>query len=182
MNKFLATVNFPKAIADAECKIRDLNEIIGRENISNVDIGRIEKEISETNQQNSVLAEQKLKNSNNGDANLALFRQQASIIAGKKEGTLAKLNAASIELSKFQHLWDEKQAGGQIGSAKKMLAGDEFKRYVSELRGKSTLYKRKKAELSSLSTEYGILSRTKEVHTGIYARLFKGRSRYCRTT
>lgn len=44
-----------------------------------------------------------------------------------------------------------------------MLKGEEFKKYVSELRGKSALYKGKKAELSALSTEYGVLQRTEEV-------------------
>lgn len=43
------------------------------------------------------------------------------------------------------------------------LKGDDFKRYVSELRGKSNIYKRKKAELNELMTEFGILQRTEEV-------------------
>ena len=49
-----------------------------------------------------------------------------------------------------------------------MLKGEEFKKYVSELRGKSALYKSKKAELSALSTEYGVLQRTEEVFLSIY--------------
>ncbi|KAJ3370708.1 Intraflagellar transport protein 81 [Kappamyces sp. JEL0680] len=161
MNKFLATVNIPKSIADAETKIKDLNDIIAREVISEVDIGRIEKEIADTSQINSQLAEQKLKMSSTGDANLALFRQQAAIIAAKKEGTLSKLNAVAEELQTLQQSFGEKAANSASG--KKMLIGDDFKRYVSELRGKSTQFKRKKAELSSISTEHGILQRTKEI-------------------
>lgn len=107
------------------------------------------------------MAEQRLKSSNTGDANLALFRQQASIISAKKEGTLSQLNAVSSELTKLTKLLAEKQSQG--GTGKKMLVGDDFKRYVSELRGKSTLFKRKKAEMSSLATEFGILQRTQEV-------------------
>jgi intraflagellar transport protein 81 len=44
-----------------------------------------------------------------------------------------------------------------------MLEGEDFKRYLSELRGKSTNFKRKKAELSAVDTEYGILQRTEDV-------------------
>ncbi len=161
MNKFLATINLPKALNDAELKVRDLTDIIGRESINDEDIARIEKEISETNQINSQLSEQKMKMSNTGDANLALFRQQASIIAAKKEGTLAKLTAMTSELNEIQSQIKNKQSNP--GANSKMLVGDEFKKYVSELRGKSTNYKRKKAELSSISTELGILQRTKEV-------------------
>lgn len=92
---------------------------------------------------------------------MALFRQQASIISSKKEGTLAQLNEVIEELSKLQKVWNERQEQG--ATSKKMLVGDDFKRYVSELRGKSTLFKRKKGEMSSISTEFGILQRTQEV-------------------
>jgi intraflagellar transport protein 81 len=44
-----------------------------------------------------------------------------------------------------------------------MLQGEDFKKYVSELRGKSTLFKQKKAKISSILTESGILSRTQQV-------------------
>ena len=44
-----------------------------------------------------------------------------------------------------------------------MLRGEEFKRYVNKLRGKSSVYKMKRAELSDLRAEYGILSRTEEI-------------------
>jgi intraflagellar transport protein 81 len=44
-----------------------------------------------------------------------------------------------------------------------MLKGEEFKKYVNELRAKSNVYKTKKLELSSISTELGILNRTIEI-------------------
>ncbi len=40
-----------------------------------------------------------------------------------------------------------------------VLRGDDFKRYVGSLRGKSNSYKKKRAELSDLRSEYGVLSR-----------------------
>ena len=91
---------------------------------------------------------------------MALFRQQASIISAKKEATLTQLNDITEELSKLQKNLAEKP---DQGSKVKLLVGDGLQRYVSELRGKSTLFKRKKAEMSSITTEYGILQRTQEV-------------------
>lgn len=44
-----------------------------------------------------------------------------------------------------------------------MPKGEEMKRYVAELRAKSTVYKKKKAELSAITAEFGILQRTEEV-------------------
>ena len=44
-----------------------------------------------------------------------------------------------------------------------MLKGEEFKRYVNKLRGKSTIYKKKRMELSELQAEVGVLSRTEEL-------------------
>jgi intraflagellar transport protein 81 len=109
------------------------------------------------------LAEHRHKLSAGGDANLALFRKQASIIALKKEGTLATLNAVTKELADVKAEYAKKEANSSNSANSKILLGDEFKRYVSELRGKSTTYKRKKVELSSLIIEHGILARTHDV-------------------
>ena len=47
--------------------------------------------------------------------------------------------------------------GGEV------LREDEFKRYVTKLRTLNTTYKKKKAELSALKAEYGVLARTEEI-------------------
>ena len=44
-----------------------------------------------------------------------------------------------------------------------VLRGEEFKRYVNKLRGRSSLYKRHRAELSALKAEAGVLTRTVEI-------------------
>ena len=48
-------------------------------------------------------------------------------------------------------------------SGETVLRGDDFKRFVSELRAKSNVYKERKAELSDLRAEFGVLSRTAEI-------------------
>lgn len=162
MNKFLATENLPKSIQVATTRLKDLKEIIKKNGLSDVEIGKIDKEISEANQLNSQLAEKTLKSSKTSDANLALFRQQASIIAAKKEATVLKLNTVLEELNMFQDKI-KLQAQTGIKSGQKLLQGEDFQKYVSEIRGKSTIFKRKKQELDAFTLEWGILERTKEI-------------------
>jgi intraflagellar transport protein 81 len=89
---------------------------------------------------------------------LTLFRQQASIISSKKEALIQKLE----ETTKRHAMLHVKK---ETGSAQ-ALNGDDFKRYVSELRGKATTFKLKKSEMASLIVEQGVLSRTDEVLIG----------------
>jgi intraflagellar transport protein 81 len=57
----------------------------------------------------------------------------------------------------------EKRNELQSFSGDVVLRGDDFKRYVASLRGKSNSYKKKRAELSDLRSEYGVLSRSLEI-------------------
>ena len=44
-----------------------------------------------------------------------------------------------------------------------VLKGEEFKKYVDRLKGRTVVYKQKRAELLALKSEHGILSRTLEI-------------------
>ncbi len=44
-----------------------------------------------------------------------------------------------------------------------ILRGEDFKRYVNQLRGKSNVYKARRSELAELKAEAGVLARTAEV-------------------
>ena len=57
----------------------------------------------------------------------------------------------------------EKAAQVQSFAGETILRGDEFKRYVTALREKSNIYKGKKADISDLKAEYGVLERTIEI-------------------
>ena len=57
----------------------------------------------------------------------------------------------------------EKQDQLKQFSGEEILRGEEFKNYINNLRTKSSFYKLKRAELSDLRAEYGVLSRTQEI-------------------
>jgi len=44
-----------------------------------------------------------------------------------------------------------------------VLRGDDFKRYVTKLRGRSSVYKRYRSQLSALKAEAGVLTRSLEI-------------------
>ncbi|KAJ3103095.1 Intraflagellar transport protein 81 [Phlyctochytrium planicorne] len=163
MNKYLATENLPKAIEDAKQNIRDLNKVLNEPPLMESDFLRLDAEIKELSDVTAKLAEKRLIKNNSGDDKLALFRQQATIIARKKEGTAQRLAIVTEQVTKLKEELEKKEDQLKSAAGSKVLRGEEFKRYVSELRGKSNIYKRKKAELSELTGEFGILQRTDEI-------------------
>ena len=116
---------------------------------------------------------------NENEHNLfANFIFQAAIIARKKESTAEKLNDARNELSATEEEISEKRQQVQSFAGETVLRGDDFKRYVASLRGKSNTYKKKRAELSEYRAEFGVLSRTLELIQGKNERLQQSLSRY----
>ncbi|KAH6577294.1 hypothetical protein BASA62_000968 [Batrachochytrium salamandrivorans] len=163
MNRFLAEESLPKALEETRQKVTHLSSILAEPAMNESDLAAIEKEILESNHIIVQLAERKMAKSSTTDANLALFRQQASIISRKKEGAVQKIAILTEQLGSLNSEWQVKEELMKKSTGTKILKGEEFKRYVSELRGKSTHFKRKKAELSELMAEYGILQRTEEI-------------------
>ncbi|TPX69293.1 hypothetical protein SpCBS45565_g02540 [Spizellomyces sp. 'palustris'] len=179
MNKYLATENLPKVVLelvflkvmirfsssklsqqlqDAKQHIQQLKKVLSEPAVSERDLTEHEKEIKQLNEDIAKLAEKRLAKTTQGDDKLGLFRQQAAIIARKKEGTAARLAAINEEINNLAAELAKKK---EVEKAQ----GEEFKRYVSELRAKSTIYKKKKAEISAITAEFGILQRTEEVLT-----------------
>ncbi|KAJ7347153.1 Intraflagellar transport protein 81 [Desmophyllum pertusum] len=100
------------------------------------------------------------------DDKLSLFRQQASIIGRKKEAAAEKLQEAMDEVTNAESDFQKKKGLLKESEGSEVLKGDEFKRYVNKLRGKSTVYKKKRQELAELRAEYGVLARTEEILKG----------------
>nr|CAD7195114.1 unnamed protein product [Timema douglasi] len=112
------------------------------------------------------LVERHLATKNPSEDKLAPFRQQAAIIARKKETTAELLGELRGKLTSLNDELDERQNQLKELAGEAVLGGEEFKRYVNKLRGRSSLYKRHRAELLALKAESGVLTRTIELlHT-----------------
>ncbi|KAI8852858.1 hypothetical protein BC829DRAFT_487295 [Chytridium lagenaria] len=163
------TVAGPDALfakMEEDCKMNKylaLEESSKKPHLSPGEFARLDQEIKELSDVTAKLAEKRLIKNNSGDDKLALFRQQATIIARKKEGTAQRLVTLSEQVIKLKDELEKKEEQLKGVAGNKILRGEEFKRYVSELRGKSNVYKRKKADLAELTGEFGILQRTEEI-------------------
>ncbi|KAI9141181.1 hypothetical protein BKA69DRAFT_1028786 [Paraphysoderma sedebokerense] len=162
-NKYLSEEKLPKDIKEYKQRLSILQKIVTEPTISLSDIQSLESQIQDLNNQIAKLTQKRLMNNTTEDK-LSLFKQQAVIIANKKETTANRLNEMTstvAELTKQLELKNKQLQGSSTDL--KILKGDELKKYIADLRTKSNVYKKKKAELGELTTEYGILQRTREI-------------------
>lgn len=109
------------------------------------------------------MVERHLATQNLSEDKNAPFRQQASIIAKKKENKAENLNDLKNVLANLEEELEEKLNKLKELAGDTVLKGEEFKKYVDRLKGRTVVYKQKRAELLALKSEHGILSRTLEI-------------------
>ncbi|XP_016145998.1 intraflagellar transport protein 81 homolog [Sinocyclocheilus grahami] len=119
--------------------------------------------IRETNTEINHLIEKRMMRNDPMDDKLSLFRQQAAIIVRKKETKVEELQEAREELAAVERELNMKSSQARERGGAELIRGDEFKRYVAKMRGKSSTYKKKRQEIAELKVEYGVLQRTQEI-------------------
>ncbi|KAK1801049.1 hypothetical protein P4O66_022754 [Electrophorus voltai] len=128
------------------------------------------EQINELNQANQAL-EKKLPRSEPVVDNLTLYRQQAAVIARKKEAKAEALQEAREELAAVTKEVSAKSSQARSHGGLEIVRADEFKRYVAKMRGKNIAFKKKRQEMAELKAEFGVLQRTEEL---LRQRLAKG--------
>ncbi|KAH7966537.1 hypothetical protein HPB49_017356 [Dermacentor silvarum] len=118
-------------------------------------------QVQTENQEINTLYEHKMRSQEQTDDKLTLFRQQAAVIARKKDAAAETLNELRLQVSQLEAQLQEKQS--LVAGGEQVLKGDEFKKYVNALRGKSSQYKQQRQELAELRAETGVLARTQEI-------------------
>ncbi|XP_071499018.1 intraflagellar transport protein 81 homolog [Diadema antillarum] len=163
VNAYMCEEKLPKDLETLRKACQDLERVVNEPAMGQGDLEEIQNQIKAMNSEVNGLIEKRMMHSNPTDDKLSLFRQQASIIARKKAGAADALREAKEELLQArQELADKREAAKNL-EGEEVLKGDEFKRYVNKLRGKSTDYKKKRQELAELRAELGVLSRTEEI-------------------
>lgn len=163
VNAYMCEEKLPKDVESLRKACRDLEKVVNEPAMGQADLEEIQSQIKAMNSEVNGLIEKRMMRNDPTDDKLSLFRQQASIIARKKEGAADALHEAKDELSQAKQELAEKRDAMKNLDGEEVLKGDEFKRYVNKLRGKSTDYKKKRQELAELSAELGVLSRTVEI-------------------
>ncbi|KXJ17310.1 intraflagellar transport protein 81 homolog [Exaiptasia diaphana] len=163
VNVYLCQDKLPKEIEGKQKYSRDLQKVANEPAMGHSDLDELNKNIKTLSSEINSLIEKRMVRNDPIDDKLSLFRQQASIIARKKESSAEKLKEAMDECSSTETELQKKRDLLKDSEGAEVLKGDEFKRYVNKLRGKSTVYKKKRQELAELRAEYGVLSRSEEI-------------------
>ncbi|RXG61203.1 Intraflagellar transport protein 81-like protein [Armadillidium vulgare] len=164
-----ANEKLPKELAGKKKLVETLKRVADEPAMGQQEIDMINKKIKDTTEEINNLNEKKIKEVEEDESSegkvgkLSFYRQNASIIARKKEQTFEKLNDLRNELNHIQEEIMEKREQLNEYSGEEVLRGEEFKLYISKLREKSYNYKLRKAELNELRAEFGVLSRTEEI-------------------
>ncbi|XP_022526301.1 intraflagellar transport protein 81 homolog isoform X1 [Astyanax mexicanus] len=161
-NSYMVSDKLPKELERMRRKVRYLQKVASEPAMGHAELAELEEKIKQLSQANQEM-EKKMTRTDPMDDNLTLYRQQASIIARKKEAKAEEVQESREELAAVSREVSSKssQARGQGGV--EIIRTDEFKRYVSKMRGKNITYKKKRQEIAELKSEFGILQRTEEI-------------------
>lgn len=159
----LVRETLPKKIENQRKRCIELETVLSEPIMSDADLDTIQQQIDEANEEVSRLVAKHMPGNDPVQSKLALFRQQASIIAHKRESAAESYKATMDELAVTERELEAKQSELKQTSGGEVIREDEFKRYVARLRTLNITYKKKKAELSALKAEYGVLARTEEL-------------------
>ncbi|XP_031548749.1 intraflagellar transport protein 81 homolog [Actinia tenebrosa] len=171
VNMYLCQDKLPKEIEAKQKYARDLQKVANEPAMGQSDLDELNKKIKTISTEINSLIEKCMVRNDPIDDKLSLFRQQASIISRKKEAAAERLKEAMDETAGLENELQKKKDLLKDSEGAEVLKGDEFKRYVNKLRGKSTVYKKKRQELAELRAEYGVLSRSKEILNSKYENL-----------
>ncbi|XP_038049933.1 intraflagellar transport protein 81 homolog [Patiria miniata] len=163
INAYLCQEKLPKEVEAKRKACQDLERVVNEPAMGQSDLDEIHTQIKTVNSDVNALIEKRMMSNDPIDDKMSLFRQQAAIIGRKKETAAETLQDSKDELHACQQEAAEKRENVRGLQGEEVLKGDEFKRYVNKLRGKSTIYKKKRQELAELRAEHGVLSRTEEI-------------------
>ena len=150
----------PQQLQLKQRRMEELQQVLGEGPMSEGEIGQLQRNHQQLNREVQQLEERKRKTASNPDDKLAMFKQQANLVAKKKEALVQRLSSVSRERAAIESELAEKAGALSAAGKAPVLKGDDFRKYAAELRSKTAQYKRMTAELSELQAESLVVSRT----------------------
>ena len=163
LKHILTQETLPKKLAAKKKECADIEQVLSEPLLSQASLDALQQQIDEANAEIARLMEKRMPGMDPILDKLALFRQQASIIAHKKETAADEYKVAMDELSAAQSDLNIRQKQLSESDGGEILREEEFKKFVAKLRVSNNTYKQKKGELSAMKAEYGVLARTEEI-------------------
>jgi len=173
----------PHEIARHQQRMEELQQVLSQPLVGESDLRDLNEHRTQLLRAVNGLEERKRAMLNNPDDKLAMFRQQANLVAKKREQVFQRLEQVQRERMDVdaQLASKSKELDASKTNNPPVLKGEDFRKYATELRGKTAQYKRMKSELSELRAEWGLLSRTesllREQESGISSKLGEAEAR-----
>ncbi|XP_059379171.1 intraflagellar transport protein 81 homolog isoform X1 [Carassius carassius] len=162
-NSYMVSSKLPRELENMRKVVQYLQKVASEPAMGQAELRELEDKIRETNTEINQLIEKRMMRNDPMDDKLSLFRQQAAIIVRKKEAKVEELQEAREELAAVERELNMKSSQAREQGGVELIRGDEFKRYVAKMRGKSSAYKKKRQKIAELKVEYGVLQRTEEI-------------------
>lgn len=159
----LTNETLPKKVEAKRKEVIELEKVVS-EPVFEEDLDGLRQQLADMNSEITTIMKKQMPGNDPAQDKLVLFKQQAAIIARKKEAAAETYKEVMDELADAEReLKAKKEQLKSSGDDGVILSEEEFKRYVAKLRNVNMEFKRKKNELSALKAEYGVLSRTEEL-------------------
>ena len=153
----------PRAIAARQKRFEELQDLLAMPIGSEQSIRELMGQRAQLQRTVADLEARKKATMNDPEDKLAMFRQQATLQARKRDQLEQRLQRLSHERASIDTELAAKATQLEAIKDKPVLKGDDLKKYASELRTKTAQFKRMKAELTGFQTEWGVLSRTEAI-------------------
>ena len=135
MNKERVEETMVRDVEEKRRRVKQMQEVRQSASVSESDIQQVQAAIRQLTQEIAVLTERQAKTTPNDDK-LAMFRQQAAVVAKKKQERSEKLKILEEERNLLRAELGEKEEACEGIKGSKFLKGEEFKKYANSLRGK----------------------------------------------
>ncbi|XP_069022328.1 intraflagellar transport protein 81 homolog [Embiotoca jacksoni] len=163
INSYMVSEKLPKELEGMRRTVRYLQKVASEPAMGQAELQELADKIKEADSQINQLIEKRMMRSDPLDDKLTLYRQQASIIIRKKESKAEELQEAREEVAAAERELKQRSSQAQSSDGEEVVRGDELKRLVGKLRGKGSVYKKRRHEIAELKAEYGVLQRTEEI-------------------
>ncbi|CAJ1374254.1 unnamed protein product [Effrenium voratum] len=141
-------------------RLREMDSALSEPPVTKMDIDSLENEIQAM--QNEMQSLDEKLNEQNQDSRLAVYKQQANLVAKKKEAVLKDKKTIEDERDILSKELSIKEREYEEMKGHKYMKRDDFKNYAAALRDKSAKFKRLKAELAELRQELAELEKTEQ--------------------
>ncbi|XP_065226405.1 intraflagellar transport protein 81 homolog [Planococcus citri] len=166
VTSYIANQKLPRELQQQKKEKEIMETIAYSPNVTKSSNEQLESKVQTITQHINQLVENRLSSSTIADDKTVLFRQQAAIVARKKDNLAEKFSELKKQLQEVRSKLEDKQhkleemtgEGGVI-----LKSSEHFQEYVSKLRTRSLIYKRYRNDLATLKAESGILSRTVDI-------------------